>query len=190
MLPPQHSFWTSEVAVRLRMVLWVGVLALPVAALSAQEKQSAIQDRDAESAVAAAQARALLARSEGKNELAAREWRKVLAYHEDVLKRVETLLAQGRICNPGEVLETRGDVSLKRVWLAEVEGRKDILRAELPKVIEYHEYRIQKYQRMLEFGVVSIKEAGDAIKVIHDEVKLARNHLASLKERSCGDTGP
>jgi hypothetical protein len=132
--------------------------------------------------IALASAQAKLARAEGKTELAVSEWRKVIAYHEGRLKDILELCAQGKACFIEQPLqEAWGEVAMARAWLADVEGRKDDLRTELAKVIEYHEYRIRRYALQLKHKVISEEEAREPLKVIEEELQRAKEQLASLK---------
>jgi hypothetical protein len=134
--------------------------------------------------VALASARARLARAEGKSELAATEWRKVLAHYESRLKTVEE---DKRICSPEPLEEARGAVAVARVWLADVEGRRDDLRADLPKVIAYYEFRIRKCESLRKFKAISEQEADEALKESGEQLKWARERLAALRETGKSD---
>jgi hypothetical protein len=131
--------------------------------------------------VALAYARARLARAEGKLKLAAAEWRKVLRHREGHLKAVEQRYARGVICSPEPLQEARGAVAVARARLAEADGKRGDLRAELPKVIAYHEWRIQRFQALLRKRVIAEKEAQAALKASETELRWARGCLASMR---------
>jgi hypothetical protein len=134
--------------------------------------------------VALASARAQLAKAEGKKELAAAEWRKVLSCHEKLLKAMEERYARGRECYVEPLAEAQGAVAIDRVWLAELEDRRDDLRTELPKVIAYYEFRIQLYERLIKHRVISQKEADEGIKESRQELRWAQDRLTSLRKPS------
>lgn len=89
--------------------------------------------------LALAEARAQLARAEGKTDVAVAEWRKVLADREAKLREVLELAKRGKLCYPGPLDEAHGELAIARVWLADVEGRKETLAAELPRAIAWLE---------------------------------------------------
>jgi chromosome segregation ATPase len=182
----------TPIPMRISFALSAAVALLLPAALPAQltqppveELKRLVKEREREfshAEVALASARARLARAEGKNELAATEWRKVLAYHQSRLKAVEGL----RPCSPEPLQEARGAVTVARVWLADMEDRRDDLRAELPKVIEYYEYRIRKYQTLRRHKAIMDQEAEEALKESGEELKWARDRLAALRDDPAG----
>jgi thioredoxin-related protein len=115
-----------------------GLTQHPQPSVEELKRQVEQREQDAGAAQAAlAAARARLARAEGKRELAAAEWRKVLAHDEGRLKAVQDQYARGRICSAEPIQEAQGAVAVDRVWLADLEGRRDDLLAELPKAVAY-----------------------------------------------------
>jgi hypothetical protein len=172
------------------ILLSLSVLAslLSPSALLAQPRQPSVEDlkrqvEEKEKVVNFAQAelalaRTRLAKAEGKKELAIAEGLKVLSYRESVLKDVQK--ASGRICSPWPFEEALGEVAIARVWLAELEGRRDDLRAELPKVIAWYEFQIKHYKRAFEVMVIAEKEAKENIKECEEKLRQARDRLASL----------
>jgi hypothetical protein len=133
----------------------------------------------AQAALAAARAR--LARAERKRELAAAEWRKVLAHDEGRLKAVQDLYARGRVCSDEPLQEAQGAVAVDRVWLADLEGRRDDLLAELPKVIAYYEFRVRWYESLRRHAAIPEREAQQALKESGEELRRARERLAALR---------
>jgi hypothetical protein len=173
------------------MVLMLGLLlGLPPRALLAQlvprpidELRRLAEQKEEELAAAqaaAASARAQLARAQGKLELAASEWRDVLLHREARLKRVRELLAQGRLCTDEPLQEAEGAVAVGRVWLADVEGRRDVLRVELPRAISYYEWRARRYRTLRRKEAISEVEVREALKGIEDERRWARARLDAL----------
>jgi hypothetical protein len=128
--------------------------------------------------VALASARARLARAEGKSDLAAAEWRKVIAHLESRVKEVEHM----NFCSPEPEQQARGKLAVARAWLADMEDRRDDLRAELPKAIAYYERRIRKYQALLEAKAVEEQEAKEGLKELAEELQYARGRLAALRK--------
>ena len=172
-------------------VLVLGLLlGLPPRALLAQlvprpidELRRLVEQKEEElgdAQAAAASARAQLARAEGKLELAASEWREVLLHREARLRRVRDLLAQGRLCTDEPLREAEGAVAVGRVWLADVEGRRDVLRVELPKAIAYYEWRVRRYRALRQQEAISEEEMREALKGIEDELRWARERLDGL----------
>ena len=140
--------------------------------------------RDAEADRAAARARQAWA--EGKAELAAAEWRTVLRHREARLKAVRDLLARGRLCTDEALREAEGSAAVARAWLAEAEGRRADLRAELPKVIAYHEWRMRRYRTLLRLNAISKEDAETALKDLEPELRWARGRLAGLGDSPTG----
>jgi hypothetical protein len=131
-----------------------------------------------------ASARARVARAEGKVELAVAEGRKVLRYHEGRLKVVRELSARGRICSAEPLQRAEGAVAVARAWLAEVEGRRDDLRAELPRVIVYYERRLRTYQTLLGHKAIPEKTAQEGLKEFREKLRRAREQLTALQMSS------
>jgi hypothetical protein len=156
----------------------------PVEELKRLVEQREQEFSAAQAALAAARAR--LARAEGKSELAAAEWRKVLSHHESRLKAVQAQYAQGRVCSAEPLEEARGAVAVARAWLADVEGGRDDLRAELPKVIAYYELRIRTYQSLRRHKAIPEQEAQEALKEFGDELRWAKERLAALRGEPAG----
>jgi hypothetical protein len=135
-----------------------------------------------EAQVAVASARARLAKAEGKLDLAASEWRKVLAHREGQLKSFQEEIARGRICYP-DTREAEANVVIARVSLAEVENRPDILLVELPKVVAFYEGQSRRIETLRCRNAISEKEARDSLKEFGEELRLAKDRLASLQAR-------
>ena len=132
----------------------------------------------AQAALAAARAR--LAKTEGKNALAAAEWRKVLAYEESRLKAVLESYIRKPPCSGETLEEAQGKVAIARAWLADVEGRRDDLRVELPKVITYYERHMRRYQLLSRYKAITDQEAQQALNEDGPELKWARDRFAEL----------
>jgi hypothetical protein len=113
--------------------------------------------------------------------LADAEWRKALSLYESHLKGVQDLYTQGRICFAEPLQEAQGAVAVARARLAEVENRRDDLRAELPKVIAYYELRVGTYQTLRRHKAIAEKEAEQALKEFEEELRWARERLAALR---------
>jgi hypothetical protein len=175
-------FVSFALAAALAVLFPTASLAQP-ARPNVEELKRGVEQREQElrdAQIALAVARGRLALAEGKAELAAAEWRKVLRHHEGHLKVVQDLLARGRLCSVEPLKEAQGSVAVARAWLAEAEGRRDDLRAELPKVIAYHEWRMERHQCLRRPGVISEEVADEAIKVSETELGEARERLARL----------
>jgi hypothetical protein len=171
----------------------VALAVLFPAALPAQPAQPSVEElkrlveqkeqefNDAQAVLASARAR--LAKAEGKTELAAAEGRKVVAHAEGRLKALLDLYARGKgPCTDEELREAQGAIAIARVWLADVEGKRDDLLAELPKVIAYYERRVQRYETLRAVRAVSEQEAREAAKADESELKQARDRLAILRD--------
>ena len=149
-----------------------------------KELKQVVEQREKElraAQVALAVARARLARAEGKLKVAAAQWRKVLRHYQGRLKVVRDMVAQGRVCSDEPLRQGEGSVAVARAWLAEAEGRRDDLRAELPKVIAYHQWRIRRYQSLLRNKAISETEAQAALREARAELREARERLAGLR---------
>jgi hypothetical protein len=149
-----------------------------------EELKRVVEQREQEldaAQVALTVARARLARAEGKAKLAAAECRTLLRHYEGRLKVVQDVMAQGRICSDEPLQEAQGSVAVARAWLAEAEGRRDDLLAELPKVIAYYEWRIQRYQSLRQHKLIPEEEAQAAMKESETDLRWARERLAGLR---------
>lgn len=126
-------------------------------------------------------ARAQLARARGQTALASREWVPVLEAREADVRKLEEQLRHGRLCDPAEYEFARGRLAVARAWLAEVTGREDDLRAELPSVIEHLDRAIRRNELLSErFGVVSKSEAREANRPLEEDSKWARKRKKEL----------
>jgi hypothetical protein len=148
---------------------------------TAEDPKRVEQQELPEAQVAAAIARARLAWAECKAELAAAEWRTLLRHYEARLKVVQDLTTRGRLCSVEPYLEAQGSVAVARAWLAEAEGKRDDLLAALPKVIAYHEWRIQRYQALRLHGVIPDAEVQAALKEPEKDLGWARQRLDGLR---------
>jgi hypothetical protein len=165
-------------------VLSLGASMAQDAPPTVEELKRLVEQREQElraAQVALTVARARLARTEGKAEVAAAECRTLLRHYEGRLKVVQDLFAQGRICSDEPLQQAQGSVAVARAWLAEAEGRRDDLSAELPKVIAYHEWRIQRYQSLRQHKAISEEEAQAALKESETDLRWARERLAGLR---------
>jgi chromosome segregation ATPase len=131
--------------------------------------------------IALTAARYRLALAEGKAELAAAECRTLLQRYEARLKAVQDLATEGRLCNGAPLRDAQGSVAVVKAWLAEAEGKRDDLVAELPKVIAYYEWQIKTCQSMREQRVISEEEAQEVVKESATELRRARERLANLR---------
>lgn len=136
--------------------------------------------------VAAASARARLARAEGRTGQAVAEGRKVVAHHEERLRSVRELYARGRVCTGEPLDEAESALAIARVWLADVEGRRDILLVELPKVIAHYERRIRRDQALFCRGAITENEALESRKAVEPELRWARERLAAATADPAG----
>jgi thioredoxin-related protein len=160
---------------------------------SVEELKRQVEQREQEAGAAQAAlaaARARLARAEGKRELAAAEWRKVLAHDEGRLKAVQDLYARGRICSAEPLEEAQGAVAVDRVWLADLEGKRDDLLAELPKAIAYYEFRVRWYESLRQHAAIPEGEAQQALKESGEELRRARERLAALRGAAASQDKP
>jgi hypothetical protein len=132
--------------------------------------------------IALATARARLAKAEGKTELAIAEGRKVVQYRDEYLKMWQELYATGRWCgSQSELREAEGAAAIARAWLADVEDRRDVLLAELPKVIAYYEGQIRMSQALLKAGAIRETEAKATLAKYGEELGRAKERLAATK---------
>jgi hypothetical protein len=192
-LPGKILHRTPHTEIIMRSLMLAATFLLSPSAILAQfsqppiaELRRALENKERELGevqLAVTSARARLAKAEGKLELAASEWRRVLSHHENELKKVQGLLAEGRICFDGPIREAEGMVAIARVWLAEVENRSDISLVELPKVVDYYEYRIRMFEALRSHNAVTEKEATASLKELREELVLARERLSSLRDR-------
>src|SRR4051794_23822613 len=107
------------------------------------------------------------------------ELKRLVEQREQQLRAVQVNL--GRICSDEPLREAQGAVAVARAWLAEAEGRRDDLLAALPKVIAYHEWRIQRYQSLLRGRAIPEEEARATLKESEAELRRARGRLAGLR---------
>jgi hypothetical protein len=131
--------------------------------------------------IALAVARTRLALAEGKKELAAAEARTLIRYYEKRLKFVQDQIAKGRICNEEPLIQAEGALAVARAWLAEAEGKRAELLAELPRVIAYEEWRIKRYHSLLELKAISEETAEEGSKQPKQDLQWARERLAELR---------
>jgi len=151
-----------------------------VEALRAEVTQRESELHRAEFALAIARSR--LAKAEGKTELAIAEGRKVVQYRDQELKMYQELY---RIDGGGgaqaELRRAEGAAAIARVWLAEVENRRDVLLAELPKLIAYYDGQIRMHQALLKVGGIDPTEAKASIAKDSEELRRAKERLAAAK---------
>jgi hypothetical protein len=132
-------------------------------------------------------ARARLAKAEGKRDVAAAEGRKVVAYFESMWQEI----TKGRgCCVEAEVRAVQRSLLEARVLVAEVEGRDDVLRAELPRLAEYHEWRMRHYRELLMRKDVVEKVGQDAIDDSRAELRRTNDRLAGLRAKPTGQAKP
>lgn len=121
---------------------------------------------------------------------AAAEWRKILRYHQSGLKRVKRMCARGVCCSVDTLRNAEGAVAVAQARLAEVEGRKSDLQAELPRVIEFYEARMREIQNLLLHRAISDKDAQQSLKELREELRWARKRLTSLRGDSSTQDSP
>jgi hypothetical protein len=124
-----------------------------------------------------AEARAGLAEAKGLMGTAAAEWRKVVASRRAKMADLERLLKAGRLCFPGELVLQRGRVAEARCKVAEVEGDRVALAAELPQAIAYYEAYLERLRRLMEVGAISSDEAKKEERGLRRELDKARSQL-------------
>ncbi len=169
---------------------------LPVGASIAQRPQPSVvelkrvveqKEHDLGAAqIALAEARIRLARAEGKPDAAASECRSLLKEYEARLKVVRGLLAQGRLCSDESLRQAEGSVALARAWLAEAENNRDVLLIELPRVVAYHEWRIQWYNSLRKLKALPDEAAEEDLKESEADLRWARERLAGLRGKPTG----
>jgi predicted component of type VI protein secretion system len=159
------------------------ILAVASPAVSLAQ-QSPIAGELTAAQVEAAVARAKQVQAEGKAEQAAAEWRPIVRYFEGRLKTVQVQLTQGRLCSDEPLREAQGMLAMARAGLADAEGRRDDLATELPKVITYHEWRLQRYRSLRALHVIPEAEMQAAQKEVEDDLRGARERLAALRASS------
>jgi hypothetical protein len=128
-----------------------------------------------------AEARARLAEAEGRAGAAAAEWRKVLAYREEELRRAEAVARDPRFCGPApSAAILRGPVAEARCRLAEAEGDRPALAAGLPKVIAYGEARLELARALRERGAIPPEETEEE-KGVRKDLRDARQRLDAVR---------
>jgi hypothetical protein len=142
-----------------------------------REREAARAPSDPSKAEDLCEARALLAAAEGRNGAAAAEWRKVIAYR-DELKRLSM-----RLCSPSPPAILEGPVAEARCRLAEVERDRAALAAELPKVIASYQAQLDRVQRLREFSAVAAEPTAEE-KDTRRRLREARVRLDALRLRS------
>jgi hypothetical protein len=181
----------TRIAVISSLALGAALVGLsPVASRAQQapptveELKRVVEQREEElrtARVALAVARVRLAMTEGKAQSAAAECRTLLRSYEGRLKAVQELIAQGRLCSDEPLRQAQGSVAVARAWLAEAEGRPNDLLAELPKVLAYEEWRIQRYQSLREHKAISEHDARAVLKEAEADLRWARERLTALR---------
>ena len=86
-----------------------------------------------------------------------------------------------RLARAKALEEAQGKVAIARAWLADVEGRREDLRVELPKVIAYYERHMRRYQLLIRYKAITDQEAQQALKEDGPELKWAQDRLAPLQ---------
>ncbi|HZU34458.1 MAG TPA: hypothetical protein VFA18_01045 [Gemmataceae bacterium] len=130
-----------------------------------------------------AEARARLAEAEGRKATAASEWRKVLAWRRAKLADSERLVKTGLYCGSSlELVLLRGRVAEARYKLAEVEGDRAIVAAELPEVIAYYEASLERLQKLRQVHAISPEEANDLERGLRRELGKARSRLKATRK--------
>ena len=107
------------------------------------------------------------------------ELKRLVEQREQELRAVQAAL--GRICSDEPLQEAQGAVAVARVRLAQRQGRRDDLIAALPKVIAYHEWRIQRCQSLLLHKAITEEDALAALKESETELRWAQERLACLR---------
>lgn len=126
-------------------------------------------------------ARARLAKAEGKRDVAAAEGRKVLAYYEAEWKVNKDLAAKGACLSEPAMYELEHSLREVRVWVADVEGNREVLRAELPTYIAFHQKRVRMYKDLQRLKAVPAKAGEDAIAESEASIRRAQERLAELR---------
>jgi hypothetical protein len=143
------------------------------------------KERDVDATLAAlASARAHLAKAEGKIELVVAEWQKAMAYHEREFEVLADAIAKGKCIDETTYEDFRGRVSSSRVWLAETLGKRDVLIAELPNLIAYHDKRTQTLEELLRYKAATENEVRPAIEESKLQSRRARERLAALQNEA------
>jgi hypothetical protein len=105
--------------------------------------------------------------------------KRLVEQREQELRAVQA--ARGRICSDEPLQEAQGAVAVARARLAQMQGRRDDLQAELPKVIAYHEWRVRRYQSLLLHKAITQMEAQAALQESGEELRWARERLVCLR---------
>jgi hypothetical protein len=148
----------------------------------AMEEPKRAEQQLQESQVPLTRARIRQARVDGKSEVVVAECRKILRYYEAQLKSV--LEHKGMLCSEGPLREAEGAIAITRVWLAEAENKREDLAAELPKVISYHEWRIESHRSLHKAGVISDQDLEEAVKKSETALKWTKQRLTGLRTAS------
>jgi hypothetical protein len=128
-------------------------------------------------------ARARLAAAQGRAREARAAWRKVIAAREERLARVEAKFRKGLLCDLSDLALCRGHVAAARCELAEVEGDREVLGRELPKVIDYWEARLAALRTLAKASVIPPEEVEQGETAIRKEFRQARQRLDAVKRR-------
>ena len=107
------------------------------------------------------------------------ELKRLVEQREQQLRAVQAAL--GRTCSDEPLREAQGAAAVARARLAQRQGRRDDLLAALPKVVAYHEWRIQRWQSLLLHKAIPEEEARAALKESETELRWARERLACLR---------
>jgi hypothetical protein len=94
------------------------------------------------------------------------------------VKRLEKEVARDK-----SLAEERGHVAAARCELAEVEGDREVLGRELPKVIDYWEARLAALRTLAKASVIPPEEVEQGETAIRKEFRQARQRLDAVKRR-------
>jgi hypothetical protein len=125
-----------------------------------------------------AQARAELAEMEGRYPAAGAEWRKVITLRN---KRLEWMLSPLACCGNAEIAMYRGHLAEARCHLAELERDRNVIEAELPKVILGYKKHLQ-FLRELRLAN-AIKEDDTEEQEVAEKLRAAQSRLERLKNK-------
>lgn len=126
-----------------------------------------------------ARARARRAAALGQRVEAARQWRRVIAHLETRRRALERMKAV--ICDDAPFREVHGELAAARAGLAQAEDHPEIVRAEMPKVIAYCEWRLERLRRLR--AAVAVLETTAQEDDLHREIRRARAALAATQRR-------
>lgn len=155
-----------------------------VARCEGQLRQATTPSGRDEALYGLARARARRAAALGKRYEAAGQWRLAIIYVEARRQVIER--RRGVLCTEDQYREIHGELAIARAGLAQAEDRPEILCVELPKVVAFCEWRLQRLQRLRAAQAIHASEAAQEDEDTQRELRRARATLAAAQRRLKG----